>query len=177
VFLDRDGVLNRAFVRNGKPFPPSTVDEVELLPGNSHACEALRQAGFLLIMVTNQPDVARGTQSRDVVEAINQSVAERLHLDLIKVCYHDDVDDCSCRKPKPGLLYEAADELQIDLSRSFMIGDRWKDIEAGRLAGCQTILIQTPYAERRAEAATQEVDSLSAAADFILRITHTQGEG
>jgi len=148
VFLDRDGVLNRAFVRaDGKSHPPQGLDEMEILPGVVRACRALGQAGFLLIVVTNQPDVARGVQRRVVVEAINDALRRQVPVDDILVCYHDDVDGCDCRKPKPGLLLEAARNWDIDLSNSFMVGDRWKDIEAGRRAGCRTVWVLGDGAE------------------------------
>ena len=177
VFLDRDGVLNRAIVRDRKPYPPSSLEELEIPPGTDDACQALRAAGFLLVMVTNQPDVARGTQTRKAVEAVNQVLCSRLSLDLIKVCYHDNGDGCKCRKPQPGLLHEAAQELNVDLSSSFMIGDRWKDIEAGRRANCKTILLQSGYAEKEAQYYDHAVGSLTAAVDWILRKTSSpEGE-
>ncbi len=141
VFLDRDGVLNRAVVRNGRLSPPASLAELEIPPDARGALEMLRTAGFLLVVVTNQPDVARGTQTRDMVEAINASLLATLPLDEIRVCYHDDPHDCLCRKPRPGLLLAAAAEHGIDLRASFMVGDRWKDVEAGRRAGCRTLLV------------------------------------
>ena len=147
VFLDRDGVLNRAIVRNGKPHPPSSLKELEILPGVPEALGALKEAGYRLIVVTNQPDVARGAQTRETVEAINAALVAALPLDDVFVCYHDDRDKCDCRKPQPGLVLQAAAKYEIDLAASFMIGDRWKDIEAGRRAGCTTILIDCGYAE------------------------------
>src|SRR2546425_7331808 len=147
VFLDRDGVLNRVTVIEGRPYPPACLTDFEILPGVVSACTELRAAGLLLIVVTNQPDVTRGTQRREVVEAINHALLAEVPLDDIKVCYHDDQDQCSCRKPLPGLLLEAAKEWQIDLSTRFMVGDRWRDIEAGRMAGCKTILIDREYKE------------------------------
>jgi D-glycero-D-manno-heptose 1,7-bisphosphate phosphatase len=169
VFLDRDGVLNRAFVRNGKPYPPSKIEELEMLPGVSEACHDLRRAGFLLIMVTNQPDVARGRQTRKVVEAINRILSDRLSLDDIKVCYHDNSDNCKCRKPEPGLFLEAAQEWKLDLSGSFVVGDRWKDIEAGRRAGCSTIFVDYGYSEVRPESFDKLAASLTDAVDWILQ--------
>ena len=151
VFLDRDGVLNRAIVRNGKPHTPAGLKDLEILPGVPEALRTLRAAGFLLIVVTNQPDVARGTQTREAVEAIDAALRAALPLDDIFVCYHDDPDDCDCRKPRPGLLIRAADKYRIDLAASFMIGDRWKDIEAGRRAGCRTILVDCDFAEKGPE--------------------------
>jgi D-glycero-D-manno-heptose 1,7-bisphosphate phosphatase len=169
VFLDRDGVLNRAIVVKGTPHPPTSLAEFEVLPGAVQACTELREAGFLLIVVTNQPDVARGTQQREVVEAINEALLSEVPLDDIKVCYHDDQDRCFCRKPLPGLLMQAAKEWQIDLSASFMVGDRWKDIETGRKAGCKTILIDCEYREPMLSAPDHRVHSLAEAPDWILR--------
>jgi len=169
VFLDRDGILNRAIVRKGKPYPPASLAEVEILPGAVESCAALREAGFLLIVVTNQPDVVRGTQRREVVEAIDQALYTRLPLDDIRVCYHDDGDHCPCRKPEPGLLLNAAQDWDIDLSASFMVGDRWKDIEAGRRAGCKTIFVDYGYAEREPGNSDHRVSSLAEAVGWILQ--------
>ena len=145
VFLDRDGVLNRALVRDGKPYPPASLAELEILPDVSEALALLRQAGFLLLVVTNQPDVARGSQRREVVEAINAALCRALPLDDVFTCYDD--GDSPRRKPNPGLLLEAAEQYGVDLKASFLIGDRWKDIEAGRRAGCRTVLIDYGYRE------------------------------
>jgi D-glycero-D-manno-heptose 1,7-bisphosphate phosphatase len=168
VFLDRDGVLNRAVIRHGRPFPPISVEQVELYGDAAGACRSLREAGFLLIMVSNQPDVARGTQPRRTVEAINLRVRDAITLDDIRVCYHDDADACSCRKPAPGLLLEAAADWQIDLRKSFMIGDRWRDIQAGRRAGCLTVLIDHGYAESQACEPDVRTRSLGQAVVWIL---------
>jgi D-glycero-D-manno-heptose 1,7-bisphosphate phosphatase len=151
VFLDRDGVLNRAIVKNGKPYPPRNPAELEIPEDVPVALQILNEAGFLLIGVTNQPDVSRGTQQREVVEAMHAVLLRALPLEEIFVCYHDDGEGCLCRKPLPGLLFQAADRYAIDLSSSFMIGDRWKDIEAGQRAGCITILMDYQYAERGAK--------------------------
>lgn len=169
VFLDRDGVLNRTSQQNGKRHPPASVAELEVLPGVVEACEALRQAGFLLVVVTNQPDVARGTQRRKTVEAINRGLAVQVPVDYIRVCYHDDRDKCSCRKPAPGLLLQAAADFQINLSTSFMIGDRCKDIEAGRRAGCKTILVDCSYDDALACLPDHQARSLAEASEWILR--------
>jgi D-glycero-D-manno-heptose 1,7-bisphosphate phosphatase len=175
VFLDRDGVLNRAVVLDGKPHPPAGVNELEILPGVAQACNALHRAGFLLIAVTNQPDVARGAQQREVVEKINQVLQTCLLLDDVRVCYHDDADCCPCRKPEPGLLVSAANDWRIDLSASFMIGDRWKDIEAGRRAGCKTIFVDYYYVEREPDNPGYRTGSLAEAADWILELLATEG--
>ncbi|MBC8178233.1 MAG: HAD family hydrolase [Deltaproteobacteria bacterium] len=170
VFLDRDGVINRPVIRDGKPYPPSSVTEVEILPGVSEALEKLKDKGFLLICVTNQPDVARGTQKREQVESIHKCLLESLCLDEILVCYHDDNDGCQCRKPLPGMLLDAAGRLAIDLKKSFMVGDRWRDIEAGQNAGCTTIFIEYGYKERGPKTPPDiTVASLAEGADWILR--------
>ena len=175
VFLDRDGVLNRATVKNGKPYPPATLAELQILPGALSALESLKAAGLLLIGVTNQPDVARGTQRRDVVEAINTALLSALPLLEILVCYHDDQDGCACRKPLPGLLLQAAARHTIDLSSSVMIGDRWKDVETGNRAGCATVLIDYGYSELAAgRPPDHTVHSLSEAAAWILTQFHAR---
>ncbi len=170
VFLDRDGVINKAIVRNGRPYPPASLAEMEIVEGVLQALQALKDAGFLLIGVTNQPDVARGTQKKEVVESINLALMRALPLDEILVCYHDDGDDCACRKPKPGLLSQAAERHSIDLPGSFMVGDRWKDVEAGKRAGCTTILIDYHYAEREPPSPPDcRVHSLRQAASWIVK--------
>lgn len=168
VFLDRDGVLNRAIVRNGRPYSPCTLEELELLPGVAAACAALQHSGFLLVLVTNQPDVARGRQTLETVQAMNRQLADRLHLDAAEVCPHDDPDDCDCRKPKPGMLLRAASRLGIALENSFLVGDRWRDIEAGRAAGCRTVFIDRGYNEPLPKAPGHISSSLEQAAEWIL---------
>jgi D-sedoheptulose 7-phosphate isomerase len=169
VFLDRDGVINRALVREGKPFPPSSLQEVEILPQVASSLLDLKAHGFALFIVTNQPDVARGNQTRAAIESIHQMLASSLPIDDIFVCYHDDNDHCACRKPLPGLLFEAQRKHNIDLSRSFVVGDRWRDIDAGHSAGCKTVLIDYGYLERKPERAPEAtVRSLREAADWII---------
>ena len=148
IFLDRDGVLNRVFLQeDGKTHPPQTLEQVEILPGVLEGCKSLRRAGFLLIAVTNQPDVVRGTQLQGVVETINETIRRQIPLDDILVCFHDNHHRCECRKPKPGLILEAAGRFHVDLRSSYLIGDRWTDIEAGRHSGCKTILVNAPASE------------------------------
>ncbi len=173
VFLDRDGVINRAVVRDGRPYPPASVDTLELLPGVAEAMTLLHRAGYRLVVVTNQPDLARGTQDRSVVDAMHARIAAALPVDEFRVCAHDEDDQCDCRKPRPGLLRRAAESAGIDLAASFMVGDRWRDIEAGRAAGCRTLFVDCDYSERRPDAPDVTVRSLAEAADWILR----QGEG
>ena len=172
VFLDRDGVLNRAYERGGITYPPSTVDQVEVLAGVQEGLELLARQGVLLVVVTNQPDVARGTQQRDTVESINAYLSERLPLHAVFTCYHDNADACACRKPKPGLLLQAARQYDIDLNRSFLVGDRWSDIAAGEAAGCRTFLIRTPFSQRQRCAPTYEVADLLEAAQAMAALLH-----
>jgi D-glycero-D-manno-heptose 1,7-bisphosphate phosphatase len=168
VFLDRDGVINRPMLRGGLPYPPQSVQDLEILPGVPEALALLKSAGFRLVVVTNQPDVARGVQTREGVEAIHGRLQRTLPLDGVKVCYHDDADRCSCRKPAPGMILEAARELDVDLGRSYTVGDRWRDIEAGERAGTTTILIENDYPEKKAGNAAARVGSLREAAEWIL---------
>lgn len=172
VFLDRDGVINRAVVRDGKPYPPATLEEFELLPGVEQTIRSLRVAGYLVIVVTNQPDVATGVQSRDVVDAMHGKLRAAGLCDDIKVCYHADADACGCRKPKPGMLFEAAREWRIELADSFVVGDRWRDVAAGKAAGCYTFFIDYKYRERRADNPDAVVASLEEAGRIILQKTH-----
>jgi D-glycero-D-manno-heptose 1,7-bisphosphate phosphatase len=148
VFLDRDGVINRAIVLDGRPYPPARLEDVEILSGAIHSIRRLAERGYVLIGITNQPDVARGTQSREVVESINAMIQSYLPLREIFVCYHDNIDNCDCRKPKPGLILQAAEKYGVDLSQSWMVGDRWKDIAAGQTAGLKTIFVNYRRARR-----------------------------
>lgn len=168
VFLDRDGVINRALVRGGRPYAPTSVREVEFLSGAAEAIEALHRAGFRIIVVTNQPDVATGLLRRETVEAIHAQMRASFPIDDIKACYHAELDGCSCRKPKAGLLFEAATQWSLDLTQSVMVGDRWLDIEAGKAAGCKTILVRGGYAERQAECPDAIVASLLEASRLIV---------
>jgi D-glycero-D-manno-heptose 1,7-bisphosphate phosphatase len=147
VFPDRDGVLNRALMRNGRACAPTSLGELEILPGVPEALTRLRSAGFRLIVVTNQPDVARGLMSRTALAEIQAFMRRQLPLDEIRTCYHDDADRCACRKPSPGMLYAAAVDHEIVLTRSFMVGDRWRDIGAGQRAGCTTVLVNAVQEE------------------------------
>ncbi len=169
VFLDRDGVLNEPVVRGGRPYPPTTVEELRIVPGALPALQRLKQAGFTLIVVTNQPDVGRGTQTWEGVNAINEILRSTLPVDDILICFHDEKDNCNCRKPRPGLILDGAAKHGIHLAASYLIGDRWRDIDAGTAAGCITLLIDYRYRERAPMTApSYRVESISAAVDRIL---------
>ena len=162
-------MINKAVVRGGKPFPPDTLKELEILPGVIEALADLRAAGFVNVIVTNQPDVATGKQRREVVEAMHGFLLSELPIDAVKVCYHTDADDCACRKPRPGMLLEAARELGIDLAASFMVGDRWRDVCAGQAAGCKCYFLDCGYEEKRPENPYVAVRSLVEAGGLILK--------
>jgi D-glycero-D-manno-heptose 1,7-bisphosphate phosphatase len=168
VFLDRDGVINRAFVRDGTPYPPVALQDLEILPHVPEALSALKAQGYSLVVVTNQPDVARGAASRELVDSIHERLRGELGLDAIFTCFHDDADKCNCRKPKPGLLFRAAHDLGIDLASSFMVGDRWRDVEAGRRAGCRTLFVDCGYRESTSHPCDFRVGSLLEASAIIL---------
>ena len=167
IFLDRDGVINHSIIKDGKPYPPTSVSDVVIIEGVNEALNAFKKAGFLLICVTNQPDVARGTQNIEAVESIHKSLMDRLPLDAIYVCYADGDSDPR-RKPNPGMILEAAKRYCINLSGSFMVGDRWRDVDAGSRAGCHTIFIDYGYDESLRLLPERTVKSLAEAADWIL---------
>jgi D-glycero-D-manno-heptose 1,7-bisphosphate phosphatase len=168
VFFDRDGVLNEAIVRDGKPYPPANLAEVRLVEGAIEGCRLLKSAGFLLIGVTNQPDVARGITSKEVVDGINAHIRTEIGLDEFRVCCHDDTDHCHCRKPEPGLLLDASRDWDIDLESSFMVGDRWRDVQAGVRAGCRTVFLDRGYAEQLRDTPDVTVSCFEDAVSWIL---------
>ena len=168
VFLDRDGVLNRAFPEGGTTRPPTSVAELEFLPGVTESLAKLRAAGFVLVVVTNQPDVARGKQSRAAVDAINAKVRSELPLLDVFACFHDSGDKCHCRKPKPGLLLDAAAKHDLGIDSAFLIGDRWSDIVAAHAAGCRAVLIETPFSNPERCRADHNATDIASATEWIL---------
>ncbi len=168
VFLDRDGVLNEAVIRDGKPYPPDSAATVRIVADAAAALARLKSLGLPLIVVTNQPDVARGTQTGEAVEGIHARLRRELPVDDFLTCFHDDAARCACRKPRPGLILEGAARHGADPRRSFMIGDRWRDIAAGKAAGCRTIWIDRGYREREPEQPDVRVSSLEQAAAWII---------
>jgi D-glycero-D-manno-heptose 1,7-bisphosphate phosphatase len=167
VFLDRDGVLNEVVLRDGRPHPPQTVDELRVIDGVPEALAALKQAGFVLIVVTNQPDIARGTTTRAEVDAINDQLKSLLPLDDVYICPHDDDDNCDCRKPKPGMIVQASNDHNLDLTHSVVVGDRWRDIEMGRSAGVGTVFVDYGYSERQPQTYDLRVGSLAQSVEWI----------
>jgi len=174
VFLDRDGTLNLPVVRDGTPYPPSTINEFRLYEDVLAACDKLKAADYFLIVATNQPDVGRGTQTQAAVEVLNDHLRTLIPtLDRIEVCYAPGREqphpDSHRRKPAPGMLLDTATELNIDLTKSWMVGDRWGDIDAGYAAGCRTVFIDRGYTEREPDHTPDFiVNSLAGASGIIL---------
>lgn len=173
VFLDRDGVINHALEKGGMPYPPATLAEFVIYPEVYAACAKLKAAGFLLIVTTNQPDVGRGTIKIEVVEEIHSHMTAQLPIDSVEVCYHPGkgMSDCDCRKPKPGMLIHASEKWNIDLQQSWMVGDRWRDVDCGHAAGCRTIFIDRSYTEELKQMPDFRAHNLEDAAELIL--THS----
>lgn len=172
VFLDRDGTLNVQVIRDGKPFPPQSVDEFRLFPDAAEGCARLAAAGYVLVVATNQPDVGRGTQSQATVEAMHARLQTWIpQLARIEVCYAPGTAGTPPdprRKPAPGMLLDAARDLGLDLSRSWMVGDRWRDIDCGQRAGVRTVFIDFGYAEELRAQPDQVVRSFADATRAIL---------
>jgi D-glycero-D-manno-heptose 1,7-bisphosphate phosphatase len=173
VFFDRDGVLNKAVLVNNRPFGPLDADRLEIMDGAAELLSGLKSRGFALFCVTNQPDVSRGTRTLENVLAMNEKVKANLPLDALYACFHDNQDNCGCRKPKPGMLLRGAAEFGLDLKSCFMVGDRAGDVEAGRRAGAATVFIDFDYDEKKPEPpADFTCRSLSEAVRWIIK----QGE-
>ncbi len=157
IFLDRDGVIVESRQAPDGSTPPVSIDDLAIPIGVAKALAALRAAGYRLVVVTNQPDVARGTVDRRDVDAINDALRDALPLDAIYACFHDG-PDCACRKPRPGMLLDAARDLDIDLSRSWLVGDRWVDIAAGAAAGVRTVLVERVWSWNPTSSGTPPAD-------------------
>ena len=172
-FLDRDGVINRPNVIDGKPYAPTSLEDFEFLPGVCDSLIRLRAAGFKIIVVTNQPDLSTGKQNLVGLNEIHSYVLECCPVDLIKFCGHTSDAGCACRKPHPGMLFDAAAERGINLAESFMIGDRWVDVEAGQRAGCKEVFfIDYNYREKRPTGVFTLVESLASCVNKIITDLH-----
>ena len=167
VFLDRDGVINRAPIIEGLPYSPRNIQELEIILGVREAVTLLFSSGFEIVVVTNQPEVARGFLYIDDIEKIHEEISNQTGLKHFKVCFHDNEDRCDCRKPKPGMLSQAAKEFNLDLKQSFLVGDRWKDIQAGQEVGCRCFFIDYGYCEMKPKPPFDRVTSLLEAARVI----------
>lgn len=168
VILDRDGVINAVTVTNGIPQPPRGLSDLQLLPGVTTAIEKLKQSGFLVFCLSNQPEISRGTINQEDVYQISDYLTSELGIIEVFVCHHDDEDECICRKPKPGGINYFIEKYSLDKSQCFMVGDRWKDIDAGISAGCRTIFIENHYAEEKPSKQDFSVKSLDEAVQIVL---------
>jgi D-glycero-D-manno-heptose 1,7-bisphosphate phosphatase len=176
VFLDRDGVLVRGEIRDGKLYAPRRLEDFRLLPGAAESVRALRDHGFLTIVVTNQPDIGNGLVAAETVDAMHAIMRRKLPLDAIEVCPHRQTDGCACRKPKVGLFLAAAERFSVDLSASFMVGDRSSDIVAGRSVGCYTLFVDRGCDRCTDVRPDAVVRSLRQAVQHILRRAEPRGE-
>jgi len=167
IFLDRDGIINKVIIRDGKPSSPRKLEEFEILPNVKEYLKEFKEMGFLNIVFTSQPDISRGLLKIEDLGKMHKIISETLRVDEIKFCPHDDKDNCNCRKPKPGLLLEAAKEWSIDLENSFVIGDTWKDIGAGKAAGCKTFLLRREYNNDYQKNYDFEINNLKEMVDII----------
>lgn len=167
VFLDRDGVVNLALNRDGRPHSPRKVKDLVILEGVKEAVSILHENGFVTVVVTNQPDISRGHLSFELLSEFHRLISVETGLQNFYVCHHDDKEGCECRKPSIGLIREAARDLDLDIYKSFMVGDRWKDIEAGQRAGCRCFFIDYKYSERRPTPPYHTVTSLLEASKII----------
>ena len=175
VFLDRDGVINKAIIKDGKAYSPRCFDEFRFIDNIAEHILELKKAGLLLIVATNQPDIARGKLKIAELEKMNEYIYNNLDVDHIFVCIHDDLDNCSCRKPKPGMLLDASDKYGIDIKNSYFIGDGWKDMSAAKSAGCKGLLIDKSY-NSNAEC-FKRVKDLGKAVKVILNIERRYSNG
>jgi transaldolase len=172
VFLDRDGVLVVPQMRDGRSFAPRRLEDFHFYPAAKETLHRLKAAGYLLVVVTNQPDVGHGLISRSTIDAMHDRLLRELPIDRIEVCCHTQAASCACRKPKPGMLLDAARECGIDLESSFMVGDRASDVAAGQAAGCKTIFIDLDYAsELKPQTRDHSVRAIAEAGDIILGMT------
>ena len=170
VFLDRDGVINKVFIKDGLPTSPNSLDELEILKGVKESISRLKKLGFVCLIVTNQPNVSRKKTSKNNVIDINNFLKKKIKFDDIFVCYHDDKDNCNCRKPKPGLLLRASQKWNVDFKKSFMVGDRWRDIQAGENIGCKTIFLDYKYKDKKPKNPDFVTDTLLSATNIIEKI-------
>ena len=172
VFLDRDGVINKVYIKDGLPESPNSLNELKIIPGVRESIIKLKKLNFICLMVTNQPNVSRKKIDKNSVIQMNNFLKNEISLDDIFVCYHDDSDNCNCRKPKPGLLLQAGKKWDVDFKKSFMIGDRWRDIQAGEKVGCKTIFLDYKYNEKKPKKPDFVSDSLLNAAHIIEKLIH-----
>ncbi len=166
VFLDRDGIINKAIIKDGKAYSPRRFSEFEFVENVAEQIKKIKDAGYYVIVVTNQPDIARGNMDISELNKMTETIKANLAVDEISICPHDDTDNCTCRKPKPGMLFDAAKKYEINLNKSFLVGDGWKDMEAAKNTGCMGILIDTFY--NKGVDCFRRVEDMNGAVNIIL---------
>ncbi|EKE09302.1 MAG: Histidinol phosphatase [uncultured bacterium] len=176
LFLDRDGVINRALIREGKPYAPINLEEFFLIEGVEEALITSKKLGFLNIIVTNQPDVSTGKQSLTTLNQIHDFIKRSLPIDDIFVCLHSNAEKCSCRKPSPGMLFAAQKKWNLNLEKSFLVGDRWRDVGAAQAGNCPCFFIDYGYKEQKPKLPYTRVSSLKEAVQLIYKLEETKSE-
>lgn len=174
VFLDRDGILVDAPVVKGSPTSARSMRDLRLIPDAVDLCRGLALVGIPTFMFTNQPDISRGLLAREIVDAQNDFVATQCALTSVRVCPHDEIDKCQCRKPRPGMILDLAEEFELDIPSSVVVGDRWRDIDAGNAAGARTIFVDYGYTERKPQDATATVTSMRDVATILSSLLEIQ---
>jgi len=167
VFLDRDGVVNKIILKERRPYSPRKLDQLEILDGVRDAVKILQKLGFKVVVITNQPEISRGLITENLVMEMHNKISEETGIKNFYFCRHDDFHDCGCRKPKTGMLLRAAVELDLDFNQSYLVGDRWKDIQAGQKVGCKCYFIDNNYDEPMPISPFHTVKSLYEAAILI----------
>jgi D-glycero-D-manno-heptose 1,7-bisphosphate phosphatase len=170
VFLDRDGVINRGFIVDGKSYAPRKIEDFKLLPFVIQSVEKLINNGFLVIVITNQPDIANGLLDIETLNLMHEKLITKLKLTDIYFCPHSKNENCECRKPKPGMIYSAVKKYKINISNSFLVGDRASDIEAANAIRCRSIFINRNYKEPKPFTQEKTVNSLKSATNYILKL-------
>lgn len=170
IFLDRDGVINKASFVNGKHRSPMLAGEVELYEDAKSSINKLRKLGFLIFVMTNQPEISRGNLRLEESDAINGVIQKEIEPEEIIVCPHDDSDRCCCRKPLPGMITDLISRYKLNPDTCYLIGDRANDIEAGQAAGVKSIQIDRGYPVDLSPHKLASARSLSGAVRIIQKI-------
>ena len=169
IFLDRDGVLSKTSLVNGKSFAPRNLRDFKLYSDSTQSVKKLKSIGFMVFVVTNQPDVGKKLISRSTLEQMHNKLKKKTHVDGIYVCVHRQDENCYCRKPNPGMILDAAKKHHIDWKKSFVVGDRASDIEAGQKANCRTIFLKKKYYENAPTKQEATFLNLREATNYILK--------
>ena len=169
VFLDRDGVINKTIIIDGKSYAPRLLKDFKIFPKVKSDVKKLKNNGFKVFVITNQPDIGNKLLKKKTLNEMHSLLKTKVSIDKIYYCPHTRSDRCKCRKPKPGMIIKASNESNIYLKESYMVGDRKIDIDAGLKAGCKTIFVNNNYYEKKPTKQEKTVKSLHAAVRYILK--------